>query len=105
MTQIESEKGILDKNLQNIKAKMMVYEEQITNLNRDIQILNQEIAVKKQKIDDLNAKAILLNATQKELETWKDNYSQLHKEKEKEIEDLKIQFQNIMETKVEFLIM
>lgn len=97
---MDSEKGILEKNLQATKAKMLGYEEQIMNLNKEIQLLKQELADKTHQLDALREKEASLAKAQDEIEKWRAKHHQYGKAKDQEMKDLKNQYENHIQRKV-----
>jgi len=82
-----------------MKTRLSTYEDQISNLNRDILILRQELAEKTRKCDELTVKALLLVESEKEIDSWKSKYNQLQKKKDQELKDLNSSYLKLQEEK------
>jgi len=80
-----------------MKTRLSTYEDQISNLNRDILILRQELAEKTKKCDELTVKALLLVESEKEIDSWKIKYNQLQKKKDQETKDLNSSYLRLQE--------
>ncbi len=99
MLEIESEKGVYEKNISNWKTRLAAYEENIGNLNKEIQILRQEIVEKTKKLQELNVKSQQIVQLEKEIESLKTKCTQLQRAKEQENKDFNIVLQRTQEEK------
>ena len=93
--------------IQNLKHTIHELEEKKTGLEQELEAVYNdnhekmaEIENLKREIDGLRLKVALIPDKEKEIENWKNRYQLLDKSHNKEVEDLKVQSEANLKTKL-----
>jgi len=70
-------------------------EDQIASLNNELQRLRQENIQKTRTIEEYNVKITLIEDREREIEGWKERYNQLQLSHSKELEQLRVYYEDM----------